>query len=98
MTKLTDDEVRHIAKLCRLNLTDAEVEKFGGELSTILDYIDKLQEVDTTKVEATAQVTGLTNQFRDDEIVTDGPEPKELLGQSPLPILENQIQTPSAHG
>ena len=98
MATLSDDDVRHIAKLCRLNLSEDEVKKFSGELTSILDFIDQLQEVDTKDVEATAQVTGLTNRFRDDDIEDNGPEPKDLLANSPLPIVDNQIQTPSAHG
>jgi aspartyl-tRNA(Asn)/glutamyl-tRNA(Gln) amidotransferase subunit C len=98
MATLSDDDVRHIAKLCRLNLSDAEVKKFCKELTQILGFIDQLKEVDTSNTEVTAQVTGLTNQFREDEIKTDGPDPKNLLENSPLPIIDNQIQTPSAHG
>lgn len=98
MTKLSSAQVRHIAKLARLNLSNEEVEKFTTELSSILDYIEMLQEVNTEGVEPTAQVTGQTNAFRQDEICSDSPEPKDLLGCSPLPVTENQIQTPSAHG
>ena len=98
MTKLSKDDVRHIAKLCRLNVSDEEVEKFSTELSSILEFVDKLQEVDTKDVAPTPQATGLTNALREDEILTGGAESKELLGTSPLPIVDNQIQTPSAHG
>ena len=98
MTKLTKDQVRHIAKLARLNLSNEEVEKFTTELTQILDYVEVLQEVDTNDVEPTAQVTGLTNSFRDDEIRNDGPTREELLDCSPLPVVDDQIQTPSAHG
>ncbi|MAE68718.1 MAG: Asp-tRNA(Asn)/Glu-tRNA(Gln) amidotransferase subunit GatC [Candidatus Peribacteraceae bacterium] len=98
MATLSDDDVRHISKLCRLNLSDKEVKKFAPELNNIFDYIAKLQEVDTKNVEPTPQPTGLVNQLREDEIVTDGPTTKEMLETSPLPIIDNQIQTPSAHG
>lgn len=98
MTKLSPDDVRHIAKLCRLNLTDSEVEKFSTELSSILEFVEKLQELDTSAVEPTPQVTGLTNVFRKDEVACDGATTKELLDSSPLPIVDSQIQTPSAHG
>jgi aspartyl-tRNA(Asn)/glutamyl-tRNA(Gln) amidotransferase subunit C len=98
MATLSDDDVRHIAKLCRLNLSDKEVQKFAPELNDILTYIEKLQEVDTSSVEPTPQPTGIVNRFREDEIVSDGPTPEELLGTSPLPIIDHQIQTPSAHG
>ncbi|MDP7068996.1 MAG: Asp-tRNA(Asn)/Glu-tRNA(Gln) amidotransferase subunit GatC, partial [Candidatus Peribacteraceae bacterium] len=60
MTTLSDDDVRHIAKLCRLNLSDKEVKKFAPELNAILDYIAKLQEVDTSDIEPTPQPTGIT--------------------------------------
>lgn len=98
MTALTKDQVRHIAKLARLTLTDGEVEKFAKEMTSILQYVDMLSEVDTSAVKATAQVTGQTNVFREDAIRTDGTAPDALLGCSPLPLTEHQIVTPSAHG
>lgn len=98
MATLSDDDVRHIAKLCRLNVSDDEVKKFATELSSILDFVEKLQEVDTSSVEPTPQATGIVNRFRDDEVVSDGPTSQELLDTSALPIVDNQIQTPSAHG
>ncbi|MBT4119594.1 MAG: Asp-tRNA(Asn)/Glu-tRNA(Gln) amidotransferase subunit GatC [Candidatus Peribacter sp.] len=98
MATLSNDDVRHIGKLCRLNLSDEEVKRLGPELSSILSFVDKLQEVDTSSVEPTPQPTGITNGFREDEVVADGPTREELLATSPLPIVDNQIQTPSAHG
>ena len=99
MTKLTADEVRHIAKLARLSIDDDEVEKYAGELSKILDYIDMLREVKTEDVEPTAQVTGQSNALRKDEIWSAPiATPDALLETSALPIVEHQIQTPSAHG
>ena len=98
MAKLSSDDVRHIAKLARLNISEDDVERFSKELTSILDYVDMLQEVDTKDTEPTAQVTGLSNAFREDTICETGPEPDALLDTSPLPITENQIQTPSAHG
>ena len=98
MTKLTQDQVRHIAKLARLRLSDTEVEKFAGELTSILGFIEKLSEVDTEGVEPTAQVTGMENRFREDEIGGVGASPDALLQTSPLAIVDHQIVTPSAHG
>jgi aspartyl-tRNA(Asn)/glutamyl-tRNA(Gln) amidotransferase subunit C len=97
MTQLTKDQVRHIAKLARLRLTDEEIEKLPHELTNILGYIDMLKEVDTTGVEPTAQVTGMMNSFRDDVVQPQITAPEALLQTSPLPIVERQIQTPSAH-
>ena len=98
MTKLSHDDVRHMAKLCRLTLSDEEVEKFANELTSILEYIQKLQEVDTEGVEPLKQVTGLKNSFREDKLRSDDVDADALLECSPLPIVDHQIQTPSAHG
>lgn len=99
MTQLSPEQVRHIAKLARLNLSDAEVKKHATELTSILGYIDMLREVDTKNVEATAQVTGASNSLRED-VIYESPiaDPDALLATSPLPIIDHQIQTPSAHG
>jgi aspartyl-tRNA(Asn)/glutamyl-tRNA(Gln) amidotransferase subunit C len=66
--KLSEEEIQHIAKLARLDLTEEELKKYGGQLSGVLDYINQLKEVDVKDVAPTAQVTGLTNLFREDEV------------------------------
>ncbi|MBI3305119.1 Asp-tRNA(Asn)/Glu-tRNA(Gln) amidotransferase subunit GatC [Candidatus Parcubacteria bacterium] len=58
--------VEHIAKLCRLGLSESEKQKVSRELSAILEYVAKLQELETQRVEATMQVGGLENVWRDD--------------------------------
>ncbi len=73
---LTKEQVQHLAKLSRLELSEAEVEKFQGQLSAILAYVDKLKEVDTSGIEPTAQVTGLENIARADEADTFGEQTK----------------------
>lgn len=98
MTQLTRDQVRHIAKLARLSLSEAEEQKFAIELTNILSYVNVLSEVDTQNVEPTAQVTGRENAFRADVVRTDGTSPDALLATSPLGLAEHQIVTPSAHG
>ncbi len=59
-------DVLHIAKLAKLPLNSKEVKKYEEQLSSILSYIDKLQEVDTTNTEETSQTTGLENVTSDD--------------------------------
>jgi aspartyl-tRNA(Asn)/glutamyl-tRNA(Gln) amidotransferase subunit C len=98
MSQLTSDQVRHIAKLARLHLTDDEVQRFSKELGEILTYVDMLKEVKTDDVEPTAQVTGLKNMHREDDICDTTVKHEDLLSCSQLPIVENQIKTPSAHG
>ena len=70
---ITKREVQHIAKLARLGLTQNEVEKFQKELSSILDYIEKLKEVDISKVEPTSHSIKVENIMRGDT-----PEEKKL--------------------
>jgi len=84
MAKLTKKEVEHVAKLARLGLTEKEEEKFSKELSAILDFVEKLNEAKTDKVEPTAQVTGLKNVYRQDEGREKiKPETDKLLNLAP---------------
>ena len=64
---LTADEVRYIAKLARVALTDAEVERLGVELSSILEHFQVLNDIDTSDVPPTAQSFDLHNVERADE-------------------------------
>jgi len=98
--KLTDEEIRKIALLARLGLSDEEVKKFGPQMTHILEYVEKLSEVKTDNVEPTAQVTGLTNVKRHDKVAKKGdPEylcdPKELLECTTMPIERDQIKVKS---
>lgn len=80
---LTREQVLKIAKLARLGITDAEVEKYQVQLSGIISYIDKLNEVNTDGIEPTSQVTGLLNCFRTDEILAEPlANPDDLLKSS----------------
>lgn len=77
---LTKDEVLHLAKLCRIDLKPEEVEKFASQLSSILEYVGKLQEVDVDIAkEAVANITGLENVLREDEVHGCSPEERERI-------------------
>lgn len=84
MSTITTDQVEHIAKLARIELTKQEKEKMTEELGAILTYVEKLNEVDTTGVEPTAQVTGLEDVFRKDDAKPwwDG-NPMDLVEAAP---------------
>lgn len=97
MAPLTKEDVRHIAKLARLRLTDSEAEKFTTELTSILTFVDMLKEVKTDGVDVTANPTGIVNAFREDTVNPSAVDPLALLGTSGLPIVDRQIMTPSAH-
>lgn len=64
--KISIEEVEHIANLARIELSDAEKKEFSSQLSDILGYVEKLQEVDTDSVEPISQVTGMVNVMRED--------------------------------
>jgi len=68
MTTLSTDEVKHVAELAKLQLTEAEVELFTSQLSAVLDYAAHLQEVDTSHVSPTATVLPLRSVMRADEV------------------------------
>ncbi|HKP88842.1 MAG TPA: Asp-tRNA(Asn)/Glu-tRNA(Gln) amidotransferase subunit GatC [Thermoleophilaceae bacterium] len=61
------DQVLHVARLARLRLDDAEVERMAGELSGILDHIEKIGELDLDDVEPTSHVIQVENVLREDE-------------------------------
>jgi aspartyl-tRNA(Asn)/glutamyl-tRNA(Gln) amidotransferase subunit C len=65
--KITKDEVLYVADLARLDLNEAAMEKFADQIGTILDYVDKLNEVDTEGIRPTSHAIFLTNAFREDE-------------------------------
>ena len=79
------EQVLHVAKLSRLRLSDEEVSRLEGELSSILDHVDRLAEIDIEGVEPTSHVVPLENVLRDDE---------------PRPSLEREValsQAPDPH-
>ena len=72
-TKIDQTQVRKVARLSRLELTEAEVEEFTGQLSAILDYVEKMNELDTANIEPLAHCLPISNVFRQDRV-------KESLG------------------
>ncbi len=84
---LTDKEVKHIAALARIKINEKEEKNLKKDLSSILEYIDKLNEVDTTEVEPLYQTTGLVDSFREDEprgeFKMDENLNERLIGQAP---------------
>ena len=84
---LTDKEIQHITELARIKLTEKEKDKFKKELSSILDFVKKLNELDTENVEPLYQVTGIVNTLRPDEYRKDFEMNEDLneklIGQAP---------------
>lgn len=80
--KITMQEVEHVARLARLELTPEEKERMLAQLDSILSYIDTLNELDTTAVEPTSHVLPMTNVFREDE-VTPSLSQEAVLANAP---------------
>ncbi len=80
--RLTREDVLHIALLARLGMTDAEVERFREQLSTILENFEILQQVDTTNILPTAQPITLQNVVSDDEVADSLPQ-SQILANAP---------------
>lgn len=91
--KLSREQILHIARLARVSLSPAEIEKFQMQLGGILEYVSQLNEVPTDGVSPTAQVTGLKNVMRADAVQKGVlADPDELLACSPLPVENRQIK------
>ncbi len=67
MSELSLEQVAHVAKLARLDLSDAEAERYRKDLSAIVDYVEVLRKVDTSKVPATLGVQPHSNVLRPDQ-------------------------------
>ena len=83
MSTISSGDVRHLAALSNLQLSDDEATDLQVDLTNILTYIEQLSKLDTTGVEPTYQVTGLENIWRDD-VVDEGSVSRDtLLALSP---------------
>ena len=72
------EEIERIANLSRIVLKDEEKDIFANQLANVLDYIEKINELDTTMVGPMAYATNLTNVFREDELMPSLPRQKTL--------------------
>ncbi|MBI3273570.1 MAG: Asp-tRNA(Asn)/Glu-tRNA(Gln) amidotransferase subunit GatC [Candidatus Colwellbacteria bacterium] len=87
---ITTQDVLHIAKLARIKLTPEEVEKFTSELSTILQFIEKLKELDTTEVPPVRGGSLLINQKREDIQMDSNLEQKQEVLLQMVPHKEKE--------
>jgi aspartyl-tRNA(Asn)/glutamyl-tRNA(Gln) amidotransferase subunit C len=77
--RLTTADVKHVARLARLGLTDEETERLREQLSSILEHIAALDELDTAAIPPTAQVLPLTNVMREDVVRPSLPRDAVLM-------------------
>lgn len=94
--KLSHEEVRSIAELARLDLTEGEVEMFARQLSDIIDYFKRLQELDTSHIPLTASVLPLKNVLRAD-VAGEPLSPEDAVANAP-DALDNQFRVSAVLG
>jgi len=82
MSAFTRDQVRKVAVLARLEFTDSEADAFAGQLTRILDYVDKLSALDTEGVEPTSHALALVNVLRPD-VLRPSLTPEQALANAP---------------
>ena len=87
------DQVLHVARLARLSLSDEEVERMSGQLSGILEHIEKIGELDLEGVPPTSHVVEVTNALRADEPRPSWPR-EQILEAAPS-VRDNGFEVPS---
>jgi aspartyl-tRNA(Asn)/glutamyl-tRNA(Gln) amidotransferase subunit C len=87
---VSEDQIRHMATLSRLGLSEAEVKKYAQQMNSIVGYMDILNEAETTDTKMTIGLNDLQSVTREDK-VEKFEQPGELLDCSVLPKVNNQI-------
>jgi aspartyl-tRNA(Asn)/glutamyl-tRNA(Gln) amidotransferase subunit C len=93
MSRITIDQVKHVAHLARLGITEEEAEGFRKNLESIITYAEQLNEVDTENVEPTSHVLKIKNVLRED-IAAEGLPREEVLKNAP-DHQDGQFKVPS---
>ena len=81
--KLDQEQIKHIATLARLGLSNDDIEMFSIQLSEVLDNFDILKQIDTTNVKPVAQIISVRNVFRDDK-VEESSSQSDILDNAPM--------------
>ncbi len=79
MAKLTRDEVKHIAKLAKLNLTEAELDKYSNEFNSILEYVSSIQNVDISGIEEEHHLKDFVGNILQEDIVRPSLDTEKAL-------------------
>ena len=80
---LTEDEVRRVAKLCRIGLTDEEVQRLRGEMSSLIAEVSVLQSIDTSGVEPTGHAVEAVHTVMRDDVPTEAMPVEDVLLNAP---------------
>ena len=92
-----DVDIKHIAQLARLDLSETEINRFQGEIEAILSYARLLSDVDLTNVEPTAHATSIYNIFRDD-VIGSTLDRNDVLANAPEVLDDEHIKVPVVIG
>jgi aspartyl-tRNA(Asn)/glutamyl-tRNA(Gln) amidotransferase subunit C len=94
---LSRDQVLHVARLARLELTDEEIERFGDELSNVLDYIETIEQLgDLADIPPTSHVVEVENVLRADEPRPSWPVEKMLAAAPDAAMAGFRVPSPGA--
>ncbi|OLO26453.1 asparaginyl/glutamyl-tRNA amidotransferase subunit C [Alkalihalophilus pseudofirmus] len=93
MARITKDQVKHVAHLARLSVTEEEAEMFTQQLDAIISFAEQLNELDTDGIEATTHVLDVRNVLREDEVKPSLPR-EEVLKNAP-DEQDGQVKVPS---
>ncbi len=95
-SSLTEEEVRRVAELAMLDLTDADIETYTPQLSSVVDLVAKMDEFDLDGFEPTAHPHGLVNVYRDDEV--ESVDVRAVVMDNAPDSESNQFKVPPALG
>ena len=79
---ISKEDTKHVAKLARLELSEQEIDKFADQLGNILQYVEQMNEIDTTNVQPMAHPFDIVNVMREDEVYYENTK-EELLKNAP---------------
>ncbi len=83
MTNIDKNEVRRLAQLSSISLNDKQIEDLQKDIGNILNYVEQLQQIDTSDIEPSYQVTHLSNVGREDVVINYGLSREQLLNSAP---------------
>ena len=94
MERISKDEVKHLAELSSISLSEEEISNLQTDLGNIVEYIEQLSELNTDDVEPTYSVSKNQNVWREDEINAYGVKRDELLKLAGKNVEDNQVKVP----
>ena len=93
--ELTKNDIEEIALLARVGVNEQEIISYQKDLSSVLKYFEKLQEVDTDNVEEIGHITGMTNVYREDKVTECKDEIKQKMMENVSSVQDGYIKVKS---